>query len=302
LNNTPLKINERKKNNLASINLIKKEKNKLIEKIKKKSAAAARLRINQSSEDIIYVIRGILKEYKKHKIPPRQVNDVINLYELVKNDAKKNFYNPMYNSYESMEKIKTEIEKLIDEIQKFENKYFLASIKGEENNLFSSPEMLQNRYEREANNNNRTLKEILNYAHEKKYNRELTRELLKNNNNNQPINNSWYERKKNNNNSFKEVNWGLTNNERKQILKRNNNNGRKNNLNNSSIHFFKPKTGGKKKTLTKWQKFLKKHKGKGKSMDQLSRMYKKENSKKKKTKTKTKTKKKTKKKTVKRKK
>ena len=58
--------------------------------------------------------------------------------------------------------------------------------------------------------------------------------------------------------------------------------------------------GGKKKTLTKWQKFLKKHKGKGKSMDQLSRMYKKENSKKKKTKTKTK--KKTKKKTVKRKK
>jgi hypothetical protein len=64
----------------------------------------------------------------------------------------------------------------------------------------------------------------------------------------------------------------------------------------------KKHSGGKKKTLTKWQKFLKKHKGKGKSMDQLSRMYKKENSKKKKTKTKTKTKKKTKKKTVKRKK
>ena len=60
--------------------------------------------------------------------------------------------------------------------------------------------------------------------------------------------------------------------------------------------------GGKKKTLTKWQKFLKKHKGKGKSMDQLSRMYKKENSKKKKKKTKKKTKSKKKKKVVKRKK
>ena len=66
-----------------------------------------------------------------------------------------------------------------------------------------------------------------------------------------------------------------------------------NNSNNSQ-------NGGKKKTLTKWQKFLKKNKGKGKSMDQLSRMYKKENSKKKKTKTKKKTK--SKKKSVKRKK